>query len=931
LIIFTLSYKVKRYFCLIVTMNNNSKGNLKYIVVIALGVLLCSITLFSASNYSPTSVFYSDLTAADDTIPEKLPVKDTVPLKRNDTTGIKDTTGKLVQKVDTFDVKVSKDSLDAPVDYSASDSMVMDVPQKKIWLYNQAKVKYKDISLDAGIINLDQANQNVYGYYFVDTAKKRIGLPKFVQGENNMQVDSLAFNFKTQKGITSNSYTTQSEMFVHGDKMKKVSPTEYYALHGTFTTCDLDTPHFAFRTKKMKLVNQKLAVTGPIHPEFEGVPIPIYLPFGFFPLSTGRHSGLIAPQFTANEQFGVGLENGGYYKVINDYIDVMMRGDVYSYGGYRLNITPTYRVRYRYQGSLTFSYQNTRILSDYGTKEFTSNKSFNLSWSHNVDSKARPGQTFSASVNAGSTKYNQYLTTNPTRSFQNQLSSSIAYSKNWNNKYNLTVTANHSQNNNTGLINLNLPTIGFTVNTLYPLQKKEMVGTPKWWEKLGIGLNTNVANQASVYDSLFSFRRLLDTTQWGAQHSVPITIALPSLGPFQISPGISYRENWYSRRIERRYNFASDSLENVVTKGFYRSSDVSFSLGINTALFGLHEFSKTSHIMAIRHVMRPTLSASYNPGLAAKDYYKPVIAKDGTKAPDYLSYYDGSIYGSLSRQKFGGLSFGLDNNLEMKVRSKKDTTDAGIKKVKLIDGFGFNGSYNFMVDSFQLSNISLYLRSTLFEKINITAGANLDPYLRDTLTGRTIDHYAWSGYGGHKFGLGNITSGNIAVSTSFKSKPKDKKADSVANSAFASAQSNAAPLTLEEQQAQLTYIRSNPGEFADFNIDWSVNVSYSLTFNRTLTSNLRSYMTTINSNLNLSGDFNLTPQWKVGLSTYYDFNGSGLQNVSAFISRNLHCWQMSINVYSGYTKGFNITISPKSGILRDLKINRSRYFYNGPY
>ena len=931
MIIFTLSYKVKRYFCLIVTMNNISKGNLKYILVIALGVMLCSITLFSASNYSSASVFYNDLTGTDDTIPQKLAVKDTVPLKPTDTTGLKDTTRKLVQKVDSFDVKVSKDSLDAPVDYSASDSMVMDVPQKKIWLYNQAKVKYQDISLDAGIIALDQANQNVYGYYFLDTAKKRIGLPKFVQGENNMQVDSLAFNFKTQKGITSNSYTTQQEMFVHGDKMKKVSPTEYYALHGTFTTCDLDTPHFAFRTKKMKLVNQKLAVTGPIHPEFEGVPIPIYLPFGFFPLSTGRHSGFIAPQFTANEQFGVGLENGGYYKVLNDYLDVMTRGDIYSYGGYRINITPTYRVRYRYQGSLTFSYQNTRILSDYGTKEFTSNKSFNLSWSHNVDSKARPGQTFSASVNAGSTKYNQYLTTNPTRSFQNQLSSSIAYSKNWNNKYNLTVTANHSQNNNTGLINLNLPTIGFTVNTLYPLQKKEMVGTPKWWEKLGIGLNTNVANQASVYDSLFSFRRLLDTTQWGAQHSVPITIALPSLGPFQISPGISYRENWYSRRIERSYSFQNDSLENKVTKGFYRSSDVSFSLSVNTALFGLHEFSKTSHIMAIRHVMRPTVSASYNPGLAAKDYYKPYITKDSLKSSDYLSYYDGSIYGSLSRQKFGGLSFGLDNNLEMKVRSKKDTTDAGIKKVKLIDGFGFNGSYNFMTDSFRLSNISLYLRSTLFEKINITAGANLDPYLRDPKTGRTVDHYAWSGFDGHKFSLGNITSGNIAVSTSFKSKPKDKKADSVANSAFASAQSNAAPLTLEEQQAQLTYIRSNPGEFADFNIDWSVNLSYSLTFNRTLTSDLRSYMTTINSNLNLSGDFNLTPQWKVGLSTYYDFNGSGLQNVSAFISRNLHCWQMSINVYSGYTQGFNITISPKSGILRDLKINRSRYFYNGPY
>ncbi len=316
--------------------------------------------------------------------------------------------------------------------------------------------------------------------------------------------------------------------------------------------------------------------------------------------------------------------------MINDNFDVLTRADIYSYGGYRINITPTYRVRYRYQGSLTFSYQNSRILSDYGKEEFTSNKSFNLSWSHTVDSKAHPGQTFSASVNAGSTKYNRYLTTNPTVNFQNQLSSSIAFSKNWGTAYNLTLTANHSQNNNTRLINFNLPTLGFTVNTIYPFQSKKLVGTPKWWEKLGIGLNTNFANQASIYDSLFSFKRLWDTTQWGAQHSIPISVALPALGPFQISPGISLRNNWYSRRITRYYDRKTDTLLNSVQKGFYQSTDMSYSLGVNTALYGTHYFKKTSSIVAIRHVMRPTFSASYNPGMASKDYYRPVIDSFGT-------------------------------------------------------------------------------------------------------------------------------------------------------------------------------------------------------------------------------------------------------------------------------------------------------------
>ncbi|HSC38922.1 MAG TPA: putative LPS assembly protein LptD, partial [Chitinophagaceae bacterium] len=353
-------------------------------------------------------------------------------------------------------------------------------------------------------------------------------------------------------------------------------------------------------------------------------------------------------------------------------------------------------------------------------------KTFNIAWSHSVDSRARPGQTFSASVNAGSTKFNQYVTTNSQLAFQNQLSSSIAYSKNWNNKYNLTVSANHQQNNLSRLISLNLPTAAFTVNNFYPLQRKELIGEPKWYEKLGIGLNSSLANQISFYDSAVTFKRLVDTLNWGASHNVPISLALPAIGPFQVSPGISYRENWYSRKTTYAYNDATYKVDTFSQKGFYRSSDVSLSLGVNTALYGMYQrSSKTSKIVAIRHTVRPSFSVSYNPGLAKKDYYQLKADTLG----HYLtqSYFQNSMFGSLTGQQFGGMSFGVDNNLEMKVRSKKDTTDGGIKKVKLIDGFGFNGSYNLMADSFKLSDISLYLRSTLFEKINITAGANLDP------------------------------------------------------------------------------------------------------------------------------------------------------------------------------------------------------------
>jgi LPS-assembly protein len=904
-------------------MRTGPKVSLKFNLQWITTVFICSITLFASGNYTPHKLFYNTLTVKKDTVPTGFQKKpDTIPANQKNLDTIPenaiDTNVKKIQKIDTLNIKVSKDSLDAPVSYAATDSMVFDVPTKKIKLYNTSEVKYKDIVLDAYQIELDQQHQLVYATYSTDTANKRIGRVKFMQGENNMDSDSITYNFKTQKGITSSTYTTQGEMFVYGEKIKKISPNEYFALRGRFTTCNLDTPHFAFVTNKLKLVNKKLAISGPIHPEFEGVPVPIYIPFGFFPLSQGRHSGLLPPQFTVNEQFGIGLEGLGYYKVLNDNFDVTLRSDIYSYGGYRLNLTPTYRVRYRYQGQFNLSYQNTRFLSDAGAKEYETNKSFSIYWSHTVDSKARPGTTFSANVNAGSTRYNRYVTNNPTLNFQNQLSSSISYSKNFDNKYNLSISANHNQNNNTRLVNLSLPTISFTATTLYPFQKKEFVGEPKWYEKLGIGLNTNVSGLSSFYDSAFSFRRLVDTFQWGASHNIPITLSLPALGPFQIAPGISYQEKWYARKMYRSWNKVANKVDTTTQDGFYTARDVSFSLGINTALFGTFNFGKNSKVKAIRHVVRPSFSINYKPDLARKDYY--AIQTDTAGRISRFSPYDGSIYGAFSEGRFGGIGFGIDNNLEMKTRSKSDTGQAGDKKVKLIDGFGFNSGYNLMADSFKLSPFSLYIRSTLFEKINITMGGVLDPYQVDN-KGYRMDKYTWNG---GRFLPGRITNGTIAISTSFRSKEKgDKKktADSL-NKA------EGLPMTMEEQQAELNYIRNNPAEFADFNIPWSVNLSYSLNFSKAIKPDYSGYETLVNSNLSVNGDFNLTPEWKLGMNSYYDFKTSSIQSLTMFLSRNLHCWQMSINVTPvGPTRYFNITINPKSSLLRDIKVNRSRYFY----
>lgn len=901
------------------SMKDGGKFSLKYIFIGLFTQLLIILTLSSFANYPFSQNFNSALTLQQQ---DTMPVRgDTIPVKK-DSLGniIRDSTGKLIQQIDTLNVKISSDSLDAPVQYAASDSMVLDVATKKITLYNKASTKYKDLDLTAYSIELDQPTQIVVATYMLDTLGEKQGKPHFVQGESNMDADSIIYNFKTQKGITKSTFTQQGEMYVYGSRIKKVNVNDFFALDGRFTTCNLDTPHFAFRTKKLKLVNKKLAVSGPIHPEFEGVPVPIYIPFGFFPLSQGRKSGILPPQFVANEQFGLGLEGIGYYKVLGEKFDVMLRGDIYSYGGWRAVLTPTYKHRYHYSGRLNLSVQNTRILSRDPDKEFDVNRSFNIQWSHVADAKARPGTSFQASVNAGSTQFNRFVGANPSINFQNQMYSSIAYTKNWNNKFNLSLTAGHDQNNRTRQVNVRLPDGSFTVNNFYPFQKKEFVGTPKWYEKLGIGLNSQFRNQVSFYDSAFSFTQLIDTMQWGAQHNIPITLSLPSLGPIQIAPGISYSERWYAQQFDRTWNPATNKIDTSINRGFYTARDMSFSMSLNTALFGTYDkFGKNSSVRAIRHVIRPSVSASYKPDLNGKDYYSTQVDTTGRQVR--FSKYAGSLYGAFGEGEFGGLSFTLDNNLEMKVRSKKDTTsEDGIKKIRLIDGFGLTGSYNFLADSFQLSPISLYLRSTLFEKINITASASMDPYKTDR-QGYRINELAWSGDG---FSLGRITSGNIAISTSFTSKQKEKKElppDEDLNGI-------GLPMTNEEQQALLNNVRNNPAEYADFNIPWSVNLSYSLSFTRLLKRDYSGYETQVNSSVNVSGDFNLTPKWKLGASTFYDFRGASIQQLTMFLSRELHCWQLGINITPvGLYRTFNITINPKSGLLRDLKINRSKFFY----
>ncbi len=831
-------------------------------------------------------------------------------LHKTDTAhNINDTSKKVT--VDTL--HFSKDSLDAPVAYKAEDSAVLIIPSKQFFLYGKANAKYTNMTLDANVIKYDQSTQLITAYGGTDTGNSPLNLPKMVQAGSTSTSDTIKFNMKNQRGLTKNTYYKEGEMFIHAQVVKKVNANTEYAWRARFTTCNLDTPHYAFITRKLKIINNKLAVAGPSIPEFEGVPMPIVIPFGIFPMETGRHSGILPPAFANDFSLGLGLQGLGYYKVINDNWDVTFRSNIYTYGGWLIDIKPDYYKRYDYRGTLDLSIQKTKSLNTGGldASEFTEYNTFFITWSHSSDTRARPGTSFSASVRAGSTKYNRSLPDNAFRNYDNQLASSITYNKMWDQgKYNLSIAANHNQNNNLGLINIQAPSINFTASTIYPFQKIDQVGTPKWYQKLGISYSVTALNQFSFYDSIFNFKKMLDTAMWGVDHRLPITLTLPAFGPFIASPSVSYEERWYGQELIKTWDNTKDTLLTSTKNGFFAARQVSFAVSVNTRIFGTFKF-KNGFISAIRHEVKPFISLSYQPDMVGQYFQNVQVDKQGDLAR--YSKLDGGVVGSFAEGKFGGISFGIDNLLEMKVKDKSDTSEDGTKKVRLLDGFGVTGGYNLIADSLNWSPVTFNLRSTLFGNVNITGGASIDPYGVDSL-GNRINKLLWS-----KGSFGRFTGGNFALSTSLKSKSTDNRADS----------SRVTPdqtLTPDEQQRQLDYVRQNPAEFVDFNIPWTLQLSLAVNFSRIQAPNLRTYYTQINSNVNVNGDFSLSPKWKIGGGTYFDFRTLKIQTVSLFLTREMHCWQMAINVQLGTFKSFSIVINPKSGILRDLKINRTRSF-----
>ncbi|RPE09043.1 LPS-assembly protein LptD [Chitinophaga lutea] len=864
--------------------------------------------------------------AAKDTLPRRTrPGNDSIPVRAADTAALADSLASradsLVTDTTIRPVRISKDSLTAPVYYKAQDSIVMFVKKKEFHLYTKADVKYEQTQLTGHTMDFNQASGVLTSRMGLDSAGKVIEKAALNDGTTSSEMDSVQYNFNSAKAMIYQTRAQYGEGYVSSRKVKKQPDNTVFGFRNGYTTCNLDTPHFAFRARKIKVIPDKLIVSGPANLEIEGIPTPLFIPFAIFPISHGQRTGLLPPQYVVNQQKGIGLENGGYYFGLGEYLDLTVRGEVYSYGSWGLTFSPTYRKRYKYNGGFNLAFSSSKFGGDPQIKEeFSTSKDFRVSWSHSMDGKARPGTNFSASVNFGTTSYNQFNVTDAATRLNNNMSSSINYSKSWVGKpYNLTLAAGHNQNNQTRKMNINFPDASFNVNTLYPFQKKEMVGTPRWFEKIGISYNGLLRNNVSFVDSTFGKPAMFDNMQAGVQHQIPITLSIPVARNLTLSPSINYTEKWYIRQQVLSWDNKNRNYDTSYNNGFYRSSAMSAGASLATAVYGMYTFkNKNAKVQAIRHVMRPNIGMSFSPDLASKDYY--MVQNDTLGHMTRFSYYDGAPFGPSPSQTFAGLTFGIDNNLEMKVKSDKDTS--GMKKIKLLDGFGITSSYNLVADSFRLAPFALNARTNLFDKVNISFGATLDPYQVDKY-GYRIDKYVWQG---QKFSIGRLTNANIAMSTSFQSQDKKSKEKEQQKEELAEEEQSPDAMLLE-QQRQAQMMRANPGDYVDFDIPWRLDLSYSLNYTRGRSQDRLRDTTIFNQYLGFSGDFSLTPKWKIIMSSGFDFVNKQIAYTNLTISRDLHCWQLSINLVPfGTYRQFSITINPKAGILRDLRINRTRQF-----
>ncbi len=806
-------------------------------------------------------------------------------------------------------IKISKDELTSVVKANAKDSAVLDMQRNKFYLYNGAHVTYQDMQLDAGKIIYNQANNMVTAQPLMDTFSAA-SRPSFTQGTDKFTYDTVQYNFKSKRLIGRNVRSQYGEGFMYSEQVKRNPDQSIYGKYSIYTTCSLDTPHFGIVARRIKVIPGHVIASGAANINIEGVPTPIFLPFGIFPISDKQRSGFVLPTYTIEQARGLGLMNGGYYFYLNQYADLLTQANIFTKGSWAVSALSNYKSIYHYQGSFLFAYAYNKTGETY-EQGSSITKDFRLTWRHQTDPKAKPGEIFNASVDAGTSTYYANNSYDPNKVLQNQYSSNISFSKNWQGTpFSFTVSARHDQNTSNRSITFTLPDFNFNVSQFNPFQGKNSVGT-HWYDKITTSYTFQALNRATFTDSTFSLNSLsFNNMQNGIVQKIPISASYTVLRFVQMSFSMNYDEYWLTDKAYYQYNHAENLIDTNESRGFYTSRDFNAGVQLSTRIYGMKMF-KSGKIKGIRHVLTPNLGFTYKPDFGAAPFnYGYHTYLDTSKNQSYLSPFASSIIGYPSLGKQGAINFGFNNNLQMKVRSGKDTL-TGYKNVTLIDGFSIATAYNLAADSFNWSPIAMSFRTNVLDKVNISAAANFDPYALNYNTG--TDYRQTMLDKGE--GLARFSNANLSLGSNFHSKPRN---------------SNNNPSNSDEYNRLM---RNNGySNYVDFNIPWSLNVSYSLTLNNNWSPYSHTDTLVLSHFVQFSGDLSLTERLKIKISSGYNFDQHTLSITSIELYRDMHCWEMRIQTIPfGPLKNYNFTLNVKASVLQDLKLVRRRDYRDAAF
>lgn len=838
-----------------------------------------------------------------------------------------------------------KSSLDGPVFGKQTDSMIYSARTRELFLYGKAEVDYTDLEINAEQIKMNFETDIVEakGEYDKDPAERenpdaplKYIRPIFKQGESSYELDSVRYHTVTNQALIWGARTQEGEGIISGGLVKRM-PDEVIHMHGgQYTTCDADCPHFYLQMTRGTVVPGKKVVFGPAYMVIEDVPFYLLgVPFGFFPQQGSRSSGFILPSIGEESTRGFFLREGGYYYVFNDYLDMKLTGGIYTMGSWEANYATNYRVRYKYNGNLTFDYANDKF-GEKGSSDYVDQNNMRLRWTHVQDSKFRPNSTFSASVNYATSSYNKYNATNMNDYLNTQISSSVAYSKSWAGKpFSFSMNAQHSQNTYDSTMSLSFPTAVFNVSRVYPFKRKKVLGRERWYEKIAFTYTANLQNSASKFkQSDFFKKEMFDQMRYGINHSIPVSASFTLFQYLNVTPNFNYTERWYFRKIEQDWNPVSEKVEYTdTTRGFHRVYNYSMGVSANTRVYGMFSVGKKKPWF-IRHVMNPNVSFTYTPDFGKNRFgYWDQIQNDQYGGSTYYSPYTSEPYGVPGRGKSMSMGFSIGNTLEMKVPSDKDTT--GYRKLKVIEALNISSSYNFVADSLKLSVFNVSLRTTVARGFSLNVNAVFDPYIVDPVTDRRVNKYVAA----HGKGLARLTSTGFGFSYSFSSKTKAARVNTPAASnnsdnntwqetEMAADQATNGFFNQTENQYLLAMQRAQmlASQYYDFNIPWNVSLNYSFSYSRPLTRITRSQTTSF------SGSVTLTPKWAVEFGAGYDIIQKKLTPGTVMIRRDLHCFQATLSwVPIGFRQSWTFNIRAKSSVLQDLKYKKTNSFLDNYY